>query len=229
MRTAKNYEKWTWIGEPYQVHGHWYVRINLNGQPTEVRLYNDEEYEKMYPTNLIPQKEVLGFEADFITLIIGNTVPFTDWLHSIGARYHKIFQWYLPSLAEIPEIIPEGLSLKRITWAQVASGKYLKPDVELYELMRQIKFGHPKSQFVGKVGDRITLPLTVEKVITATTKYGETHVHIFKDTDENIFQWTTGTRLLDEHQTYQITGTLKTHEVYKGENRNILTRCQVHM
>ena len=227
MRVAKNYQKYAIIGEPYEAHGHWYTKINLNGQLTEVRLYNDEEYEKMYPAKFVAPKEALGFEAGYITLITGKTATVKDWLNNSGAKYHKIFGWYLPSTSPLPKIIPEGINLITLPWDKVSTNNYLKSDLELEEIINELFYGVSSSHFVGEIGERITLLLTVKKVVEFESKYGKTRFHIMEDTAGNRFTWTTNTRSLVENQQYKITATIKTHETYHGEKRNVITRCVV--
>lgn len=227
MRVAKNYEKYETIGEPYEAHHHWYQKININGQITEVRLYSDAEYEKMYPSNLISIKEQLGFNDGSIALIGGNTSAVKDWLNRIGARYHKLFGWYLPT-NELDGVIPEGITLYPLTWAEVSvNNKYLRPDYEILELVSSKKYGESTTEFVGEIGQKITTDLTVKKVIELDTRYGKTNMHFMTDKDDNIFIWITNTRNLVEGQRYTVSGTIKNHETYKGERRNVLTRCQV--
>lgn len=227
MRLAKNYQQYETIGEPYQAHRHWYQKININGQITEARLYTDEEYEKMYPSNLISIKEQLGFDKGPITLIDGNTGVLKDWLKDIGARYHKLFGWYLVA-GEPIDPIPEGITLHELGWDKISlNNKYLRPDQEIVEIISSMKYGESRSQFVGNVGERITENLYINKVIKLNTRYGETNMHIMTDGNENIYTWMTHTRNLIEGQTYVITGTIKSHDIYKGEKRNVLVRCQV--
>lgn len=229
MRLAKNYQQYETVGDPYQAHRHWYQKININGQITEARLYTDEEYEKMYPSNLVPIKDQLGFVDNGISLILGNTNELTDWLSRINARYNKLFGWYLPGICGEPiEPIPEGITFKVLTWPQISiNNKYLRPDQEIVELVSSIKYGTSPSQFVGEIGSRITANLHIIKVVKLNTRYGETNLHIMEDPDQNIYTWITNSRNLVEDQTYTITGTIKAHETYKGQKRNVITRCQV--
>ena len=225
MRVAKNYQKYPVIGEPYEAHGHWYTKINLNGQLTEVRLYNDEEYEKMYPSNLIRPREALGFDGGYITLITGKTATLKDWLQNTGARFHKIFGWYFPSSDPIPEIIPEGVKLIQLDWDKVSNNQFLKPDMELEEVMSGLLYGASASTFIGEIGDRITLEATIKKVVEFDSKFGKTRVHIMEDDAGNIYTWVTNTKSLIENQKYKVTATVKAHEIYHGERQNVLTRC----
>ena len=228
MRLAKNYQQYETVGDPYQAHRHWYQKININGQITEARLYTDDEYEKMYPPNLTPIKEQLGFDKGPITLISGNTKDLTDWLTNIGAQYHKLFGWYLTSAAGPIDPIPEGITLHNLEWTKISiNNKYLRPDQEIVEIVSSIKYGESRSQFVGNVGEKISKILYIKKVVKLNTRYGETNMHIMQDADENIYIWMTNTRNLVENQLYSVFGTVKAHETYRGEKRTILIRCQI--
>ena len=229
MKLAKNYQQYETIGEPYQAHQHWYQKININGQITEARLYTDEEYEKMYPPNLISVKEQLGFDKGPITLIEGNTAALKDWLNNIGAKFHKLFGWYVTA-GEPINPIPEGISLYELPWEKISTNnKYLRPDQEIDEIVSSMKFGTSPSQFVGEIGEKISKIVYIKKVIKLNTRYGETNMHIMEDFDQNIYIWMTGSRMLVEGQTYSIFGTVKSHDVYKGEKRTVLVRCQIQL
>lgn len=230
MKVAKNYEKYDTVGEPYQAHGYWYTKINLNGQLTEVRLYNDQEYEKMYPSNLVKPYDALGFgPGGFITLLTGNTKPLSAWLRSIDAKYHKIFGWYIPCAAELPDPLAAGITPSRLDWSQVSSGQRLKPDQELDEIINTLIYGKSTSTFIGEVGDRITAQLTVLKTSEFDTKYGKAAKHIMEDADHNIYSWLTSSKILTEGQTYTIKGSVKAHETFRGEKQTVLSRCVVEL
>lgn len=227
MKLAKNYEKYPVLSEPFQAHGYWYIKIDVNGQPTEARLYNDEEYSKMYPPTTISPKDTLGFQNGYIYLILGDTSQFTDWLKIIGARYHKIFHWYLPSTVEIPQIVPNGLRFVKLDWSTVSLNNFLKSDADLNAIMSPYLYGDSVSDFVGHEGERITLLLTVMYAAEVNGKYGPSTLHIFQDKYGNIFQWKTNSKELVVGQTYNVTGTIKRHYVYKGQKRTDLTRCTI--
>ena len=227
MKVAKNYEKYEPIGEPYLIHGHGYIKLNINGVPTEVRAYTDEEYEKMYPANQINPKEALGFANGYITIFAGSLNAVRDWLHSIGARYHKVFGWYLPSTIDTPEIIPEGVHTIQLDWAEVSLNGHLKAEMDLNEIVNEKLYGTSTSEFVGNIGERMAINLTVQTVSEFNSKFGKTYFHKMSDKDGNIFIWTTGTRELVKDQTYSVLGTIKDHSLYHGEKQNVLVRCVI--
>lgn len=227
MRVAKNYEKYEPIGEPYLIHGHGYIKLNINGVPTEVRAYNDEEYEKMYPSNQVNPKEALGFGDGYITLFSGATNSVKGWLQEIGAKYHKIFGWYLPSPIDVPETLPEGITATQLDWAEVSTNGHLKAEVDLNDIINEKLYGLSLSDYVGNPGERKTFDLLVVSTSEFNTKYGKTYLHRMSDDNGNIFIWMTGTRKLVEHQRYKIIATIKDHTLYHGEKQTLLVRCVV--
>ena len=77
---------------------------------------------------------------------------------------------------------------------------------------------------VGIAGARQSFVLEVERVMSHDGDYGLSYLHIFYDAQKNRFIWWTKTKL-EEKRTYDITGTVKEHNLYKGVPQTVLTRC----
>lgn len=89
MAVAKSYQALTQIGEPYELNGKMYVKVQAKSGAKQVRWYTDREYAKMYPEDKSvltsfgedkkkspywrSQKDVLGFEEGFIWIFKGDT------------------------------------------------------------------------------------------------------------------------------------------------------------
>lgn len=92
------------------------------------------------------------------------------------------------------------------------------------------------SNYVGNVGDKLSLTLTYNKSISYESQYGTGYFHFFFDADGNVFKWSTNkgmtirindrTYSLDQGATVKISGTIKGHEEYKGMKQTIITRCK---
>ena len=122
MPVAKSYQQLNMCGDPYEKNGRQYVIVECkNGHRKEVRWYTQAEYEKMYPESteplkkIRPRKEVLGFSEGYIWLVKGNTSDFKEWLLENGATYRTFWGWAFPSTAEMPSMMPAGLSLVQLT------------------------------------------------------------------------------------------------------------------
>ncbi len=100
---------------------------------------------------------------------------------------------------------------------------------------------HP-SEWIGVVkvkGDRKykapTFRLTVDRVIDLQGEWGTSWINIMHDVDGNVVTWKTTTGGLDQGRTYDVTGTVEAHEVYRprdaapdfpGIRQTKLTRCK---
>lgn len=82
------------------------------------------------------------------------------------------------------------------------------------------------SDYMGKVGDRISADLKDVKLITSwETVYGMTYLYKFLTDDGNVIVWFASRDINTDAK--KITGTVKEHKDYDGEKQTVLTRCKV--
>jgi hypothetical protein len=231
MPVAKSYQRFKLDGEPYAVNGRMYVKLETGKQ---VRWYTDEEYNKMYgaadaPKKPKTEKEALGFENGFITIFKGDTYASLDWFRASVCKYNKIFGWYCPSTEDIPSDIPLGLEPIRLEWDALSAedGVSLKSESFAREYAQQFMFEPSASEFLGTVGKRLEVTVTIKKAIGMNGYYGFSTMHIMEDECGNVLVWTTSAKQLVEGNTYTLKGTVKSHSVYKNVNQTILTRCTI--
>jgi hypothetical protein len=91
---------------------------------------------------------------------------------------------------------------------------------------REMKANKTSNEYVGIVGDKIEIEVTVEKVLKFDGYYGVTCMNILQDEKGNTLIWSTG-RALEEGKGYKLKGKIKEHKKYKDTNQTILTRCRV--
>lgn len=82
------------------------------------------------------------------------------------------------------------------------------------------------SNFVGTVGQKITITGTINAVTGYETQYGYTTIYKITDENNNVYIWKTG-NTVDTNGKVQVTGTIKEHNEYRGEKQTVLTRCKV--
>lgn len=94
------------------------------------------------------------------------------------------------------------------------------------------------SEYVGEVGEKVTLDLTYTNSYSYESAYGGGFFHLFTDSSGNVFKWSTtkGMRMgfnisheddvLDRGSVVRLTGTVKGHEEYRGVKQTMLTRCK---
>lgn len=125
-------------------------------------------------------------------------------------------------------IVVEGLSVTSRTAGIAASllnfaERLIGKEIE----RRRFESRKATSQHVGTVGKREVFTLTCEKVIDIAGNYGTTHLHMFGDAAGNVVKWFSSSQRLEVGGTYELKGTVKSQDEYKGTKQTVLTRCKV--
>jgi len=82
-----------------------------------------------------------------------------------------------------------------------------------------------KNEEFGKVGDKITLTIQTLDSHAFETIYGISYINTFT-ADGYRFKWFTGSQSWESGETFEIKGTIKSHEEYNGQISTVLTRCK---
>lgn len=242
MPVAKSYQKYEIICEPFTDNGRAYVNIKKDGSLKTVRWYTDKEYATMYklpknggasletvsskPSAPIV-KDTLGFKNGFITLITGPTEKWEDYLNMSNARYSRVWGWYIISAETVPSNLPDDLSTITLSWSLVGNEDgTLLPEDKVVEVVETLKYPATPSQYVGKVGDRLSLDLTVTKSIPIETIWGRSTLHVMVDANDNEFIWKTNSKSWEVGSQRHLKGTVKEHKVWRNSQQTWLTRCQ---
>ena len=237
MAVAKSYQELEIVGDVFVSSGRQYVNVKLkSGKLKTVRWYSDAEYRKMYPEAVAvdrstdpyykPQKEVLGFTKGYITIFKGDTYSEIDWFRASIARYARWWGWYIISTEEVPADLPEGITPIQLPWELVGQEDgNLKPEHLVKEAVESIIYDESESEYVGSIGERLDLYLTVERTIELDGAYGRSTMHIMRDDCGNLFVWTTASKSWSAGTEHHIKGTVKDHRKYKNECQTVLTRC----
>ncbi len=86
-----------------------------------------------------------------------------------------------------------------------------------------------ESHFVGSVKERLKdLTLVLDKIIfLGSGAYGPTYLHLFKDSNGNVFSWITSSKLeVAEGASVKLDATVKEHKLYNGVKQTVLTRAK---
>ena len=106
-------------------------------------------------------------------------------------------------------------------------------DLEKQEQIRKEQEAGKQSDYVGSVGQRITVPVQSVKCLTSWEScydgYSTTTTYIWKIVDDcgNIYTWKTSKWLNEEKPPKEIKGTVKEHKVYREIKQTELTRCKI--
>ena len=238
MAVAKSYMNMPQLCEPYKLNGKMYVKVDTGKGEKQVRYYTDAQFAKMYPEAIIvsdhkddpyykPQKETLGFSKGYITIFRGDTARYQEWLISSVCRHTRWWGWYVASCDEIPADLPKDLIPVRLDWDPMSSDgeNLIKNEDKIREYVESVQFGESNSEFIGTIKERLSLTLTVKKVLVLENNYGYSIMHTFEDEKGNVFIWTTSVKTLQKEKVYKLRGTVKEHKIYRGVKQTILTRC----
>lgn len=118
----------------------------------------------------------------------------------------------------------------------------LIPSYRKSEYKRLRDNNHKESDYVGNVGDKLSVKVTYVNTFSYDTNFGTTNIHLFMDDNGNIFKWSTNSRLdftvkdnhanysqwyyLDKGATIQLSGKIKEHSEYRNQKQTVLTRCK---
>jgi hypothetical protein len=229
---AKSYQSLETVGEVFSSSGRHYINVKLkSGKIKTVRWYSDSEYRKMYPDEPVAAatsrsvKEALGFANGYITIFKGDTYAEIDWFHTSIARYAKWWGWYIVSTDEVPADIPAGITPVRLSWDAVGNDNgELKPESVVKEAVEALMYDPTPSEYIGQIGERLELTVTIEKAIPLDGEHPST-MYIMRADCGNCFVWTTAAKSWTAGGTHHLRGTVKDHRTYKGEKQTILNRC----
>ena len=86
----------------------------------------------------------------------------------------------------------------------------------------------PKSEAVGKVGERLTVDATIKEIKSYDTFYGTKYFYTFQDRNFNLLRWETSKDLEMEVGTaVKLTGTVTKHDSDGFGSYTNLNRCKV--
>lgn len=233
---AKSYQSMKQLGEPFSEKGKMYVNVQneKTGTVRKVRWYTEEEYAKMYnekpnkPKEFKSQKQVLGFENGYITIFKGDTYANLEWFQRSIARYCKWWGWYIVSTEAVPFDLPVGIEPIELKWELVGEEEgMLKPDAEVKRAVESILYDKGNSEFVGSVGERLDIEVTVTAARQMNGYYGPCTVHYMEDAAGNQYLWNTSAKSWEVGDVRHIKGTVKEHKVIKNVSTTILTRCTI--
>jgi hypothetical protein len=81
------------------------------------------------------------------------------------------------------------------------------------------------SAFIGDVGDKITITITIEKIITIHSQlYGNTYLHLCRDQAGDVIVYKGTANIGNPGETNKIKATVKEHQLYDGVQQTVIQR-----
>jgi len=92
----------------------------------------------------------------------------------------------------------------------------------------QEKEKEAESEYVGKIGERISFEIANAKIVTSFyTEYGTMFINKIIDKNGNVFVWKTGRGIDEDYIGAVIKGTIKEYNEYNSVKQTVLARCKV--
>lgn len=86
----------------------------------------------------------------------------------------------------------------------------------------------PEDDWVGDVGDKLKLTVTVKAVIAIDGYGGQpAFIYIFHDASGNTLKWKSSWRYIAKDDVIILQGTVKSQDIYKDVKQTVMTRCKV--
>ena len=180
-------------------------------------------------------RNAFGFgDAGYINLVIGNNDQIKEWRLDLPEHtvwYNDFFGWFIPSGRE-PQEIPSGITTYKLDWELVrdtndSENLEMRDKDEVRQFVQTLIYGENKSEYQGSPNEWMTKKVIIKKNITTDSHYGETHIHIMEDEDENQYVWSTASKNLNEGETYTIKMKVKEHKEYKGVKQTVVYYCKL--
>lgn len=175
------------------------------------------------------QEEIDGVVTWVIYRVVGNTFDIKDQLKELGCKFKPSVGWYAPAALE-------GYECQRLTEKDVLKENVFiewkdRDEVEPLWIERNRAAEESPSQWVGQVGDRIDITVTIDRVFESQFQrnagwYGTTtsYMYLMHDEAGNVYKWSTS-KEYEEKETYHFRATVKDHVDYKGIKQTVITRA----
>jgi hypothetical protein len=83
------------------------------------------------------------------------------------------------------------------------------------------------SAFIGTVGEKVTLTVTVERVIVMNSCWGTTYIRIARTSEGNVVTYKGSASIGNEGEVTKIKATVKDHVIYNGVNQTVIQRPKI--
>ena len=164
--------------------------------------------------------------------VLGRIAAYSKMTDEGLSRADEIIDW-LSSLETTNDLERNCISLAKSGYAKRRHFGMLaympvayERDIERKAREAERAAAKASSEFVGAVGERITVKADSARLLTSwETMYGWTYLYKFVS-DGNVFVWF-ASRPIEADDGITIKGTVKAHSERDGEKQTVLTRCKI--
>ena len=176
----------------------------------------------------------IGFSEDGKAWVVaGKTYEIKEQLKEAGAKFCAGIGWHFDH--EVSEYTCFEISIEMVGQKGIDDAWFLLPISEIENVLREFRnTAAPKtaSEYVGNIGDKLTLKVKLVDEHAFQTNYGYhlgyTYILRFVDEVGNTIIWKTSSFTdCKKDNKYIITGKVKDHIEYIGDKQTVLTRCKL--
>lgn len=213
-----------------------YEATNEKKKERALKKIEEEKQEKLNKSeeNKIKALAELGYDTENPQIWLiggGSTYEIKEQLKELGCKFVPAFGWYNTHKFDVPE----GYKLVSINFDDVYIWLPLVKRFELKENAKEIADAakntlEPESfsEYEGKEKERLRdLEVVLTGVHSFDGFYGTSYIYTFKH-GENVLVWMTSSwKKIEVGEDLILTGTVKSHEEYRGVKQTKLSRCVV--
>ena len=119
-------------------------------------------------------------------------------------------------------------SIQNLAYWGSLSARQLEAVESCFAVIDRQEFARANSQFIGAVGDKVTLTITVEHIIVLRSEfYGNNYITIARDEQGNAITYKGKTNIGLKGETTTIKASVKEHSEYKGVKQTAVQRPKI--
>lgn len=222
----------------------------------EIRLYTDKEFEQMekasikaaekreaareqkmkaeYANKRAKWLEENCFNENLTTFVYfpANSFEVKDSLKDAGFKFNRSLLWHIANIPEGYEDKVVEITLDKVAEIGAWGEGFYRPDARTFvdDILKNCRpVEESTSEWLFEEKERFyDYAVVLKSVRGMETRFGWTTLIKFEDDHGNILDWWTSTDVKAEvGDRVLLTGTVKSHNEYKGIKSTIVTRCKI--
>ena len=222
----------------------------------EVRLYTDKEFEQMekasikaaekreaareqkmkaeYANKRAKWLEENGFNENLTTFVYfpADSFEIKDSLKDAGFKFNRSLLWHIANIPEGYEDKVVEITLDKVAEIGAWGEGCYRPNARTFvdDMLKNCRpIEESTSEWLFEEKERFyDYAVVLKSVRGMETRFGWTTLIKFEDDHGNILDWWTSTDVKAEvGNRILLTGTVKSHNEYKGNKTTVVTRCKI--
>lgn len=117
--------------------------------------------------------------------------------------------------------------IERLGYWGTLSGNQTEAAESCFAVIDRLEAARATSQHIGAVGDKVTLTITIDRIVVIEGHYGTNYINIARDEQGNVLTYKGLTDIGLKGETKTIKASVKEHTLYDGVKQTIIQRPKV--